>query len=68
QQLNEVADRLAPQPKTPHYRHRLLNSYTHNIGGLTEVKLVDIAGVILYKTIDLAILLDTRTDPTKIQH
>lgn len=58
--FNRLADRLAPQRRSKAGHERWVNAYTHNVGGLTEVKMVDVAATILAKCCDVTTLLDTR--------
>ena len=67
QRLNHLADHYAPVYRSKKEYERWVNTYIHNIGGLTQAKQVDIGNTILAKKIDVVILLDTRITQARLK-
>ena len=64
--LNQLADMYAPVHPSRGKVDRWVNTYIHNVGGLTEAKLVEIVAVLLAKRCDVAVLLDARITSKQI--
>ena len=67
QRLNHLADHYAPVYRSKKEYERWVNTYIHNIGGLTQAKQVDIGNTILAKKVDVVILLDTRITQARLK-